>query len=120
MTSAVSVREFTKRYGQHAAVDAVSYEVPFGSVCGLLGQNGAGKTTTIRCLLDLLRPSDGAIEVLGLDSRTPSASSAAYALAAVLRLMRWATASSRTEGIRSPGRKAPDNTRDRTWSTTWA
>jgi len=68
MSPAVSIQSFTKRYGRHAAVDDVTYEVSRGSVCGLLGQNGAGKTTTIRCMLDLLRPSAGRIEVLGLDS----------------------------------------------------
>ncbi|NKB89227.1 MAG: ATP-binding cassette domain-containing protein [Acidobacteria bacterium] len=72
MTSAISIRELTKTYGRRTAVDAATYDVPRGSVCGLLGQNGAGKTTTIRCMLDLLRPTSGTIEVLGLDAQRDS------------------------------------------------
>ncbi len=42
-------------------------EVERGEIFGFLGPNGAGKTTTIRCLLDLIRPNGGSIDVLGLD-----------------------------------------------------
>ncbi len=68
MNNAISIQTLTKRYGGHVALDDVSFEVSEGSVCGLLGQNGAGKTTTIRTMLDLLRPTAGRVEVLGLDS----------------------------------------------------
>jgi len=50
-------------------VRGVDLEVRSGEVFGFLGPNGAGKTTTIRCILDLLRPTAGRIEVLGLDPR---------------------------------------------------
>jgi ABC-2 type transport system ATP-binding protein len=55
----------TKRYGAHAAVDAVSLTVRRGEVYGFLGPNGAGKTTTLRMLVGLVRPSSGTARVLG-------------------------------------------------------
>lgn len=65
---AISIHNFTKRYGKVTAVDNLSLDVPKGSIFGLLGQNGAGKTTTIRTMLNLLQPTEGSVEVLGLDS----------------------------------------------------
>ena len=58
-----------KDYGRVHAVRGIDLEVRRGEVFGFLGPNGAGKTTTIRCVLDLLRPTSGVIEVLGLDPR---------------------------------------------------
>ena len=52
------------------ALDGLDLTVPDGGVFGFLGPNGSGKTTTIRCLLALARPTDGACQVLGVDSRT--------------------------------------------------
>lgn len=52
------------------AVDDVSIDVAPGTIHGLLGPNGAGKTTTLKMLLGLVRPTAGAFEVLGEDSRT--------------------------------------------------
>ena len=49
------------------AVDDVAFEVPRGTVVGLLGPNGAGKTTTIKCLLGLVRPDAGTVEVAEQD-----------------------------------------------------
>ena len=65
---AIRIKNFTKRYGKITAVDGLTLDVPKGSIFGLLGQNGAGKTTMIRTMLNLLRPTEGSIEVLGLDS----------------------------------------------------
>jgi ABC-2 type transport system ATP-binding protein len=62
----------TKRYGDHLAVDDVSFEVPHGAVYGLLGPNGAGKSTTIRMLLGLIKPTSGSGHVLGHDVTRPS------------------------------------------------
>ncbi len=50
---------------EHRALDAVTLEVPRGSVFGLVGPNGAGKTTFIKLLLGIARPTSGSVEVLG-------------------------------------------------------
>jgi len=65
--AAIRVEGLTKRYGELAAVDGVTFAVATGSTCGLLGGNGAGKTTTIAMLLGLLLPTAGSIRVLGED-----------------------------------------------------
>jgi ABC-2 type transport system ATP-binding protein len=56
------------------AVDGLDLSVPAGGVFGFLGPNGAGKTTTIRCLLGLVRPSNGGLRLLGADPRQDLAS----------------------------------------------
>lgn len=54
-----------KRFGNFTAVDNLSFAVSPGEVFGFLGGNGAGKTTSLRMVLDILRPDQGSIEVLG-------------------------------------------------------
>ncbi len=56
----------TKRYGSVTALDGLNIEVPRGRI-GLVGANGAGKTTTFRLLLGLAHPSEGRIEVCGVN-----------------------------------------------------
>ncbi len=48
-----------KRYGEHTAVDGVSFAVEQGEIFGILGPNGAGKTTTVECVEGLRRPDGG-------------------------------------------------------------
>jgi ABC-type multidrug transport system ATPase subunit len=55
----------TKRFGSVTAVDDVGLEVSAGDIYGFLGANGSGKTTTVRCLLGLVLPTQGRIELLG-------------------------------------------------------
>ncbi|MGD2043581.1 MAG: ABC transporter ATP-binding protein [Acidimicrobiia bacterium] len=56
---AVWTRGLVRKFGKTTAVDAVDLNVRPGEFYGLLGQNGAGKTTTIKCIVGLLRPTDG-------------------------------------------------------------
>ena len=65
--AAIQVRGLTKRFGAFVAVDSVSFEVPPGTIFGLLGANGAGKSTTIRMLCGLLAPTSGTAVVDGED-----------------------------------------------------
>ena len=62
---ALRLEGVTKRFGAKVAVDGLSFRVPRGSVFGFIGPNGAGKTTTIRMALDILRPDEGQIAILG-------------------------------------------------------
>jgi len=64
---AVSTERLTKVYKTTAAVDGISFKLPYGSITGLLGGNGAGKTTTIAMLMGLTTPTSGTMRVLGAD-----------------------------------------------------
>ncbi|WP_287152956.1 ABC transporter ATP-binding protein [Candidatus Solincola tengchongensis] len=66
---AILTRGLTKYYGRKRGVEDLDLRVERGEVFGFLGPNGAGKTTTIRLLLDLIRPTRGKAEVLGMDAR---------------------------------------------------
>jgi ABC-2 type transport system ATP-binding protein len=64
--SALSVRDLSKRFGDRAAFDDVSFEVGGGEVFGFLGPNGAGKTTMVRTLGTLIAPTSGSAVVAGV------------------------------------------------------
>ena len=55
--------------GQKYALDGVSFTVERGEVFGLLGRNGAGKSTLIKAMTTLIQPSEGGLEILGMDAR---------------------------------------------------
>lgn len=65
MKHAIVVENLTKSYGNHLAVDDLSFNVEYGEVFALIGPNGAGKSTTIRMILDIIRPDSGKVSVLG-------------------------------------------------------
>ena len=73
---ALSVRAVTKRYGEHVAVSALSFEVGRGVIYGVLGPNGAGKSTTLRMINDILAPDEGEIRIL--DGLRPGREAAAH------------------------------------------
>ena len=61
---ALSVSSVVKRFGNHIAVDRISFDVPRGVVYGVLGPNGAGKSTTLRMINDIIAPDAGEITIL--------------------------------------------------------
>lgn len=69
VTIAVQTAGLTKRYGDLVAVESLDLVVHSGEIYGFLGPNGAGKTTTLRMLLGLVRPTAGAIRILGTTHR---------------------------------------------------
>src|SRR5689334_14183298 len=63
--AAIAADRLVKRYKTATAVDGISFELPRGSITGLLGGNGAGKTTTIAMIMGLVTPTSGTVNVLG-------------------------------------------------------
>jgi ABC-2 type transport system ATP-binding protein len=69
MDHAIATEGLTRRFGRLDAVDNLTLHVPAGSIFGLIGPNGAGKTTTLKRLMNIIRPTSGRAEVLGVDSQ---------------------------------------------------
>ncbi|MFK7985922.1 MAG: ABC transporter ATP-binding protein [Sandaracinaceae bacterium] len=78
MPPALEFENVVKRFGDRRALDGVSFQVEPGEVFGLLGPNGAGKTTLIRLALDILRPDEGVVRLLGEDVRDVDHDRVAY------------------------------------------
>ena len=68
----IEVEGLTKRYGDNAAVDNISFQVDKGEILGLLGPNGAGKTTTMRIVTCFMPATAGTVKVAGFDVFTQS------------------------------------------------
>ena len=66
----IEVDHLSRYYGQHRAVDDVSFQIGDNTVVGFLGLNGAGKTTTLKVIAGLLPPSAGTVRVDGVDMAT--------------------------------------------------
>jgi D-xylose transport system ATP-binding protein len=71
----LEIDHISKRFGNHAALDDISFEVDKGEIVALLGDNGAGKSTLVKCISGVYRPDDGDIRLNGhtLHSDSPSA-----------------------------------------------
>ena len=69
MSFPIRTRQLSKAFRSADAVRSLDLDVPAGSIFGLIGPNGAGKTTTIKLLMNIIRPSSGSAEILGVDSR---------------------------------------------------
>jgi ABC-type multidrug transport system ATPase subunit len=65
MSSVLSINSLTKFYGPIRALNNVSFDVPQGSVFGILGPNGSGKTTLLGIVMDILRPTSGSFQFMG-------------------------------------------------------
>ena len=63
----IEVQNLVKRYGNHLAVDHLSFTVETGQVYGFLGPNGAGKSTTMNIMTGYLNATEGSILVDGHD-----------------------------------------------------
>ncbi|MDR3179200.1 MAG: ABC transporter ATP-binding protein [Oscillospiraceae bacterium] len=63
----VEVDGLTKRYGDHLALNNVSFSVKEGEILGFLGPNGAGKSTTMNILTGYLSSNSGTVKILGFD-----------------------------------------------------
>ena len=62
--NALTVKDLTKRY-QGFTLDHVSFDVPRGSIVGLIGENGAGKSTAINAVLGLVQKEGGSVSFFG-------------------------------------------------------
>jgi ABC-2 type transport system ATP-binding protein len=69
---AILTRSLSKDFGSGHGLFGLDLEVARGEIFGFLGPNGAGKSTTMRLLLDLIKPSSGSAEILGLDTQSES------------------------------------------------
>lgn len=65
MEATIKVKDLNKKY-EGFELKNISFEIPEGSIVGLIGENGAGKTTTIKSILNIIR-SEGEIQVFGKD-----------------------------------------------------
>lgn len=73
MDNVISVKNLTQRYGRGRLIyEGLSFDVPQGSILGLLGKNGTGKTTTINILMGFLKPQGGECRIFCEDITTLS------------------------------------------------
>ena len=68
MSSAIRTEDLSKKFFSVRAVRQLNLEVPQGAIYALVGPNGAGKTTAIKVLMNILQPTRGTAQVLGMDS----------------------------------------------------
>lgn len=74
-TFPIVCKELRKRFGQKDVLSGINLAIPTGAVVGLVGTNGSGKSTLINCLLGLLRPTSGNVQLWGEDPWFLSAAS---------------------------------------------
>src|ERR1700724_2829630 len=67
MTDAITLRGVNKRYGAFAALDAINFTGPSGSLTALLGPSGSGKSTLLRAIAGLDLPDSGTVTINGRD-----------------------------------------------------
>ncbi|MGU9977278.1 MAG: ATP-binding cassette domain-containing protein, partial [Candidatus Oxydemutatoraceae bacterium WSBS_2016_MAG_OTU14] len=63
----IQTENLSKRFGSYLAVDQLSFTVEEGEVLGFLGPNGAGKSTTMKMMTGFLEPSEGSVNICGID-----------------------------------------------------
>ncbi len=65
MSYVLEINNLAKSYGPVKALKGISFNVPQGTVFGILGPNGSGKTTTLGIIMDILRPTSGSVKLFG-------------------------------------------------------
>ena len=65
--SIIEIKDLSKKFGRHVALDGISLSVSPGESFAILGPNGAGKTTLVRVLSTLLKPTSGTVKIAGYD-----------------------------------------------------
>ncbi len=88
----LAVAGLRKEYRRQTALAGIDLEVGAGELVGLLGPNGAGKSTLTKIACGLVRPSGGAVEVLGRPAGSPPARAALGYLAELFRFPGWCSA----------------------------
>ena len=63
----IEVKNLVKRYGNHLAVDHLSFQVDKGQIYGFLGPNGAGKSTTMNIMTGYLASTEGEVLINGMN-----------------------------------------------------
>jgi ABC-2 type transport system ATP-binding protein len=92
VAAVLAARALRKSYRGKDALVGVDLEVGAGELLGLLGPNGAGKSTLTKIACGLVRPSSGAVEVLGRPAGSPPARAAIGYLAELFRFPGWCSA----------------------------
>jgi ABC-2 type transport system ATP-binding protein len=69
MNPTIQTNDLSMRFGQTEVLHEINLAVPEGAIYALVGPNGAGKTTMIKLLMNILRPTAGGAEVLGVDTQ---------------------------------------------------
>ena len=69
--NAIQCRGLTKAY-QDFTLEDISFDLPAGTILGLVGENGAGKSTTLKLIMNAIPRDGGQITVLGTDNQSPS------------------------------------------------
>ena len=63
----IEVKNLTKKFGSHTAVEGISFTVNDGEILGFLGPNGAGKTTTMNMMTGFISSTEGEVKINGFD-----------------------------------------------------
>ena len=109
MSALVTVAGLHAGYGNAEVLFGVDLDVPAGRVSTLMGRNGMGKTTTVRCLMGLLKPSAGRVEIRGRDmTGAPPYRVAQAGIGLVPEGRRVFPSLSVSENLRATARPAPD------------
>lgn len=63
----IKLKNITKTYGDFNAISNISFNIKKGNIVGIIGANGAGKTTLLEMMMGIRKPTEGTIELLGID-----------------------------------------------------